>query len=520
MTNQCQPRAKRKAVPPARSIFQEPSQCVKEESSESSHESSIYDAIRTSSLNDVNACGPSSIDEPNTLDSRMAANIAMLLPLTPEQTAHNPPLHRQDYSQNLEDNSCRRHAYLLSDSFTPKPPPTKQARQREVSSLNDVYRRPTTPKWSKDLFSPAKPVLPRYPPPVRSPTPPGLPSFGTQEAIGYSAQFPVQSSAVDRQPQLHDRFYRNQNSRRQTAQDTGTLSYGERWRRRLGFTSIPPSSQPNQQICTVARAADGTAVLGRFPYRQSGHGMNAARRLDEHPFHRRTLTTAQCDGINAEDNTIREDARSNVGVDNPNKRISVASSADSSTGNHELQNALSRPRNAVLRPPRRPISMNTFRNVSRRASHQTCDGQLNAPEAPGETPGTGLQVHSRTSDSAGCLLASTQASMISSVQQLDVGGEEKPVTWLQQVKTSASCFSCCLRLGNESDTVTDSNTCSHDTYTTARSRVIDESTTEQPHNQVGMGSKPQQFLRWCADTWKSLRGLAFRNFLVTEPMLG
>ncbi|KAH8428188.1 uncharacterized protein LDX57_005893 [Aspergillus melleus] len=444
----------------------------------------------------------------------------MLLPLTPEQTAHNPPLHRQDYCQSQEANSCKRHAHLLSDSFTPKPPPAKQARQREVSSLNDICRRPTTPRWSKDLFSPAKPVLPRYPPPVRSPTPPGLPSFGTQDAIGYSAQFPVQSSTVDRQPQLHDRFYRNQNSRRQTAQDTGALSYGERWRRRLGFASISPSNQPTQQVCTVARAADGTAVLGRFPYRQSGHGMNAARRLDEHPFHRRTLTMAQCDGVNADDNTIHEDARSIVGVANLDQRTSVASSADSSIGNHELQNALPRPRNAVLRPPRKPISMNTFRNVSRRTSYQNSIGQPHAPEVPGEGPGSGLQAHSRTSDPAGGLLASTQTSTISNVQQLDVGGEDKPVTWLQQVKTSASCFFCCLRMGNESDTVTDSNTCSHDTYVTARSRVTDESTTEQPHNRVGLGKQSQQFLRWCSDTWKSLRGLASRNFLVTEPMLG
>ncbi|PLB55060.1 hypothetical protein P170DRAFT_470485 [Aspergillus steynii IBT 23096] len=524
MASQCQPHSKRKAFSTARSTFEDSSQCVKEELSESSNDSSIYNAVRASSANDAN---PSSMDEPNMLDSRMAANIAMLLPLTPEQTAHNPPLQRQDCCQDQDANSCRCQSHLLSDSFfTPESPSSKQTlvdrlRQREVSSLNDMCRRPTTSKWSKDISSPAKPVLPRYPPPVRSPTPPGLPSFGTQEAISYSTQFPVQSFTNDRQPQLHDRLGFNSNSRRRTVQAAGAPSYGERWRRRLGFASTPPSAGSNQQVCAVSRAADGTAVLGRFPHRQSGHGMNAARRLDEHPFHRRTLTMAQCDGVNAEDSMIHEDARSNVGLGNLKRETHIALGADSSTGSQEVQNALPPlPNPAVLRLPRRPISMNTFSNISRNTSYQSCEGQPHTAEASGEALTTGLQIRSRNSDSAGCLLASTQTSMLSSVQQLDVGSEDKPVTWLQQVKTSAFCFSCCLRTGNESDIVTDSNTCSHDTYTTARSQILDESTAEQPQHRFDVSKQSQQFMRRCTDTWKSLCGLASRNFLVTEPMLG
>lgn len=445
----------------------------------------------------------------------------MLLPLTPEQTAHNPPFHRKDCYRDQDTNSCRCHAHLLSDSFTPEDPSSKQTpvdrlRQRKVSSLNDMCRESKILRWPKDLFSPVKPVLPRYPPPVRSPTPPGLPSFGSPDAISYSSQFPVQSFTNNRQPQLHDRINSNRNPRRNTGQ-AATLSYGERWRRRLGLASISPSPGPNQQLCSVSRAPDGTAVLGRFPHRQSGHGMNVARRLDEHPFHRRTLTLAQCDGVNVDDSGSHPDAQSTIGPGNIHRANPITPGVDSSTRSQEVQNALPPlPNPAVLRSPRGPFFMN---NISRCTSYQSCDDS-HAAEASGEIPSTGLQIHSRTSDSPGCLLASTQTSMMSNVQQLAVRGEEKPVTWLQQVKTSASYFSCCLRTGTASDIVTDSNTCSHDTYATARSQALDESTAEQPPPQTVLGKQPQQLMRWCADTWKSLCGMAARNFVVTEPMLG
>ncbi|KAF7592667.1 hypothetical protein BBP40_012630 [Aspergillus hancockii] len=270
---------------------------LNKESSESSpsEASSIYNAMRASSgLEDI------VLKSNGTLKSSMAANMAMFVSPTSE--------HEHSSKPGIENRSKRPwwHTYLLSDSHIPSPKEDEpremmllseespkvdyvnKRRQRKAASLNDADARLRTPKWLGSLASPASPILPAYPPPVRSPTPPGLPSFGTEEAVLYSARFPVQSMPVD--GQSHQRNHAPEGNRAE--------SYGETFRRFFGISSS--ASRPNRQACTIVRAADGTAVQGRFPHRQSAHGVSAGNRLDNHPFHRRTLPMAQCGGVDAD----------------------------------------------------------------------------------------------------------------------------------------------------------------------------------------------------------------------------
>jgi hypothetical protein len=122
------------------------------------------------------------------------------------------------------------------------------------------------------------PVQPRYPPPERPPTPPGLPSFGTPEAMRYSARF----MARDNNTRL---------GRHAGYADERTSSYSDSLRRFFGL-SPSASRTSGLSVVGIGRAEDGTLVQGRFPYRQSGHGMSVARQLNEHPFHERFLPVA------------------------------------------------------------------------------------------------------------------------------------------------------------------------------------------------------------------------------------
>ncbi|KAL1965064.1 hypothetical protein VTN77DRAFT_6124 [Rasamsonia byssochlamydoides] len=161
-----------------------------------------------------------------------------------------------------------------------------RVRRRKVVSFDDSGSDFGASNWQQGIFSPVLPTQPAYPPPVRSPTPPGLPSFGSIEALTYSPRFTIESSptsqAGQRQRSPGDGIFRRR-------------SHGGALRRLFGAPSPSesPSGSPSRlPIHAIARADDGTAVRGRFPYRQSGHGVDLTRPLDRHPFHRRHLPVA------------------------------------------------------------------------------------------------------------------------------------------------------------------------------------------------------------------------------------
>ncbi|RLL97128.1 hypothetical protein CFD26_101820 [Aspergillus turcosus] len=280
-----------------------------------SDESSIYNAAKASSVDDRYSLTRST-DNPmdEILDGGMAANMAMFIPLAHEAHAsHAVYLTKKQMikgpmwdSHPLSDScvaataSCDEKSELVLSDVSLKKHSRDKSRYRKVVSLNDLDDVQRVPKWPGRKGSPVRPAIPQFPPPYRSPTPPGLPPFGSPEAISYSTQFFVHS------------FVREGHIQQRTPPTTGTLtsngggvaSYGETLRRLFGLSS-PAPPRPTRQPIPVARAEDGTAVLGRFPYRHSAHGTSLVRRLDNHPFHRRALPTADCETVEEESEADR-----------------------------------------------------------------------------------------------------------------------------------------------------------------------------------------------------------------------
>ena len=163
--------------------------------------------------------------------------------------------------------------------------------RRRALSQNDVdnYLRQLICNWSKHTttattMSPVvRPLLPSHPPFVRSPTPPGLPTYGTKEAIYLASQFLVPPSRQDIRARRRADTHMHMGMKKQH-------SYMHRLSRLFGLsdssssTTTPPLSNESA-VRGIGKADDGSIVQGFFPYRNSGHGINLRRRLDDHPFH-------------------------------------------------------------------------------------------------------------------------------------------------------------------------------------------------------------------------------------------
>ena len=263
---------------------------------------SIYNALKASSSGTEDNNGrqyASSQHHYPFQSSDLGGNIAMFLSTSPKPTAVEHP------TEPRRTRSRWRRSHTLPDNWYPAKMKTidpiaelfKDAKakannirllgHRRAASLSDADTRSRTPRWAANLFSPVRPFFPRYPPPDRSPTPPGIPSFGSPEAINYSRQFSVRSYAPSPPPERTP-------SRRAT-------EYAHTLRRILGIASPVDPQLSRRQTYTLARAEDGTAVQGRFPYRASGHGVNLHRQLDDHPFHRVVYPVPELDVPNLDD---------------------------------------------------------------------------------------------------------------------------------------------------------------------------------------------------------------------------
>ncbi|GES61694.1 hypothetical protein ATEIFO6365_0011035100 [Aspergillus terreus] len=282
---------------------------INEGSSDSSgsSESSIYSAVRIESPANESA---QKFDSGHELNSIVLdrATLARLL-VSSAHTISCVSLQAPRYYPPYSIKSSRWHPYprpgrTAFSTYTGRrlhlPPPatsiSRSPNRRKVLSLNDADSRPRKSKWTAKLASPVSPVVPRYPPPVRAPTPPGVPSFGTREAMRYYAQLAHASPSDDHPSQP-------------AAESPTATSYGAALRRFLGMSDSPPRQGGRPP---VARAADGTAVLGHFPYRHSGHGLTTSRRLDDHPFHRRTLPEAPTSSertMSGQQPAVRQDHR-------------------------------------------------------------------------------------------------------------------------------------------------------------------------------------------------------------------
>ncbi|KAJ5679358.1 hypothetical protein N7462_007602 [Penicillium macrosclerotiorum] len=230
------------------------------------------------------------------MEEGLAANIAMFIPTKSADGSPSPTTHRRGKREGRKLDTVWWRSHILSDQSSDRPrqvsssplnetaytADTSQPQHRKATSLDALDGNSSPLTWPGKPGPAVLPNQPRYPPPERMPTPPGLPSFNTPEAVYCSAQFlsgrsPGQPSST--------RFYQ----RHAAANGERPTSYGDTFRRFLGLSSSP---DPRVSTVGIGRADDGTIVQGRFPYRQSGHNMNPARQLQDHPFHGSNLPTA------------------------------------------------------------------------------------------------------------------------------------------------------------------------------------------------------------------------------------
>ncbi|KAL2866585.1 uncharacterized protein BJX67DRAFT_132414 [Aspergillus lucknowensis] len=251
----------------------------------SSSESAIYNALKASS-DDARAT-PDPSEALEQVGSRQAANIAMFCSLSSESAPCRPRRNTNDQLERppkalLADKLRTAFTWSLPDSFLPAVEAGKQSPvlHSTASGSEDDLRFPnlSSVRWPRNIKSPADPASPHYPPPVRQPTPPGVPSFGSEAAMSYDFRFGARPQAP---------------------------APGESLLRRLFQRASNPSGpQEAPRRPTRLFAEDGTAVLGSFPQRQSGHGTNLSRGLSGHPFHLGDLSISQRDGFGAGRNDL------------------------------------------------------------------------------------------------------------------------------------------------------------------------------------------------------------------------
>ncbi|KAE8355834.1 hypothetical protein BDV28DRAFT_155090 [Aspergillus coremiiformis] len=402
------------------------------------------------------------------------------------------------------------HARLLSDSHIlsskndeqrvkipmPEEPPKVerygQRRHRKAASVNDADTRLRASRWLGSLVSPASPVLPTYPPPVRLPTPPGLPSFGTEEAVRYSARFPVHVHPAPTNGQSQQ-----SSPRSSSAGGNRVDSYGEAFRRFFGISSSSPF-RPTRRGCTGLRATDGIAIQGRFPHRHSAHGVGAGSRLAEHPFHRRNLSMAQCGNVDENSSaSLRTRPLNTEQYPSMKRQSSIRPAADHSRPQSLSSNLPPRPNYSVIRQPQTPSP----HPVDRCESHLTWVSQQ---EGATTTPIVGMSAI-LDSEPPGCAITQTRSTPEPSIHEGSVVFEDRHGLWLQASRIVNFCFCCCLGAVNEQDTVLSSNTASNETYTTARSRASNDSTVQHPHVNSNKKGPVQELGHCCSNIWTSFR---------------
>ncbi|KAJ5778052.1 hypothetical protein N7520_001298 [Penicillium odoratum] len=267
-----------------------------------SDERSIFNAIRVSTPNE----GPCPYESLSAMGSFMerglGANMAMFIPPGYSQDEQSStknrrlskPRPRVDRAawpiQPLSDQGYHTSQVgpspLNETNYVPESPGNQYRKAISLDAVDgDGLASPRKhPCWpGSSIPAAVRPGQPPYPPPERSPTPPGLPSFNTPEAVYCSSQFLIGHNGP-RLPSNHPRGV--------PALGQRSTSYGDALRRFLGLQPQAESDSAISGVVGIGRAPDGTAVQGRFPHRQSGHGTNLARQIEDHPFHQNTLPVA------------------------------------------------------------------------------------------------------------------------------------------------------------------------------------------------------------------------------------
>ncbi|KAL2823920.1 hypothetical protein BDW59DRAFT_91086 [Aspergillus cavernicola] len=460
----------------------------------SSSGSLIYDALRASSSTGEETA-PQTQAGNNRLervDSRMAANVAMFCSLSSESAPCHP-------RRNTDKFGRPPRAYMMADklrlastgdvvSWSPPerlhPSFVEQQQQSSTGfSPSDIGQSSPrfgsgadttgSSKWPVSVKSPVSPALPNYPPPVRSPTPPGLPTFGSNDARVYDFRVGARPPIPNRSESLLRRLFQ-----------------------RASHSPSPQHDQHNQQIRTRVYAEDGTAVLGNFPPRQSGHGTNALKGLDDHPFHQRNLSLAQCDGMDAGHGEVASGGLNNTeprpsprGYDTDEDEATLSWLEDRLRSQSPSPQSAAAPRCA----PNSTLSVPGF-STKKADSYHTCVSGIQDAILPiqNERLGTSSFVSGAYPV---CLLETTQSAVPTATQETTTAQEASGKSsndsnqtdrWLQLRRRVKSMLCCCPGLeeeqGNQSPNISTNepailttNTVTQDTFLTARDCISDES---------------------------------------------
>lgn len=323
---------------------------------------SIFNAIRVATPNWSARRSGTAYDMGPVMEEGLAADIAMFIPADSS---------RDDQSRraaNKADTAWWQSHMHSEQVWHPLPnqssplADTQHAHRRAIS-LDTTDRNLPSPNWPGKLGSAVTTAQPPYPPPERQPTPPGLPSFNTPEAVFCSAQFLVGRNGRAG-PQQHSIPSNGQR----------TASYGDTLRRFFGLS--PPTETRAGTIPSavgIGRAEDGTMVQGRFPYRQSGHGVYLTRQLHDHPFHQDHLPAAEHETEADRDEADPEAASSKdpQGPARPRRRVRIQTppsirrfwpTADG--------RSTSTPENAASTHPRKPARSIALLNLTRTSPQQ------------------------------------------------------------------------------------------------------------------------------------------------------
>lgn len=461
-----------------------------------SEEGNIYNAARVSSAADDNTQD----HHVNGIDGQLGTDLVMFMSLTPiHDIRYRLPVRRFEVVSEEQIDSTMWPSHALSRSYPSSTAPSWRRTETTLSvrslSRIDEFHRPRRRKsksaslndvdscWRELLFpesfpSPVGPVLPKYPPPMRSTTPPGLPSFGSREALCYSAQVLVRPSPLNGRGQQHVQVSSNAQCQGQVSNQH--TSYRQLLRRFLGLSSSTPTPSSDGVVRGIGRAEDGTVVQGRFPYRQSGHGVNIARRLEDHPFHRLNLPIAECGGCDANANVTIQRGR-------PNRPPNETKGGISAHGN---SGRLSRPRtlhsSRVVAPSPGPAatfypwgqaSAATVRPMPQDIPHQDCRAQPHyrsivsadrdgfSPPSPGANSGVCGGWHPSVRQPS--LNVAMQPTNPAPEQASNA--QERTNIWTSSLRIAHSYFSCCSDEEADGDTTVIELSSSRDTYATARS---------------------------------------------------
>ncbi|KAF7713682.1 Uncharacterized protein PECH_000613 [Penicillium ucsense] len=359
------------------------------------------------------------------LEEGMAANIAMFIPAPSSNGSPLSTLNRNYQKRGRVPAStllCRDQA--LSEQHTGIRVQTAQtthrahAHRKAISLDNVPQQRPRN--WPGKPGQAIMPNRPQYPAPRRVPTPPGLPSFNTPEACRLASQFLLRES---------DRAGGTVNHGNNLGRSLN--SYGDAIRRFFGWSTTANPQNTSQRYAGIGRADDGTIVHGRLPFRQSGHNVNMARNIHDHPFAQIAPVVAETEVVPTED---FEREKNNVPNRRQQRQDSNIPAGSSSRGASQLCHSTTAPC-VLVDQQGRPLSFSESRQASRSVT-------VNDQAVP--SPTTTISRHVAASNSVSLQIDQTAGTDNNTDAGISSANDGKPSVAAGGILIFAKSIFCCL----------------------------------------------------------------------------